>query len=131
MYHNGRFRLILSKTMKPLGLETYKLSLYFWIVLQFLREKTTRHNFRTIFWGSGHSAYCVNFEDLFDERLNITFDRSTTTINIWKSTSEERVSRTLVSTQTLIVDTNYTKYKVTFKFQLNGLLSEYKGLSTS
>ena len=71
-------------------------------------------------------TYCGDFEDLFDERLNITFDRSTTTINIWKSTSEERVSRTLLSTQTLITDTNYTKYRVTFKFQLlNGPLKYY------
>ena len=65
---------------------------------------------------TGIGTYTEDFEDLFNESLNITFDRSTTTINIWKSTSEERVSRTLVSTQTLIVDTNYTKYKVTFKF---------------
>ena len=62
---------------------------------------------------TGIGTYTEDFEDLFNESLNITFDRSTTTINIWKSTSEERVSRTLISTQTLIADTNYTKYKVT------------------
>ena len=65
---------------------------------------------------TGIGTYTEDFEDLFNESLNITFDRSTTTINIWKSTSEERVSRTLLSTQTLIADTNYTKYRVTFKF---------------
>ena len=79
---------------------------------------------------TGIGTYTEDFEDLFNESLNITFDRSTTTINIWKSTSEERVSRTLVSTQTLIVDTNYTKYKVTFKFQLNGLLKYYSPFVT-
>ena len=53
----------------------------------------------------GIGTYTEDFEDLFNASLNITFDRSTTTINFWDNTSGE-----MVSTQTLIIDTNDTKH---------------------
>ena len=56
---------------------------------------------------TGIGTYTGDFKDLLDETLDITFDRTTTTINFWNSISQE-----MESTQTQIVNTKEARYSV-------------------